>query len=373
MNTVINDSWVPHPGEFIKEELDARGWSQRDLAFILGCQEQVVNVIISGKRGISSEMAKALGDAFAVPAELFSNLQRAFDLANARDPNPGIAKRARIQSEYPVREMIKRGWLEDTDASMLEAQMARFFNVSSINDVPHIDHAAKKTNYDEIPAEQLAWLFRAKQIAKSINVPVKYSEQSLMNVIARLKQLLIDPETIKEVPRMLSECGVIFVIVESLPGSKIDGVCFWLDDTPVIGMSLRHDRIDNFWFVLRHELEHVLCNHGKSKEIIDYDIFENIDTEIVEEERIANTAASNFCVPKNEMDSFVARKSPFFSERDMLAFAKIMRIHPGLIVGQLHARTRRYDLFRKYLVKVRHLLIAVSIADGWGESFPINI
>ena len=143
MNTTINENWVPHPGEFIKEELDARSWSQRDLAFILGCPEQAVNMIISGKRGISSEMAKALGDSFGVPADLF-NRQRAFDLANARDPNPGIAKRARIQSEYPVREMIKRGWLEDTDAAMLEAQMARFFNVPNINDVPHLAHAAKK-------------------------------------------------------------------------------------------------------------------------------------------------------------------------------------------------------------------------------------
>lgn len=373
MNTTINENWVPHPGEFIKEELEARNWSQRDLAFILGCPEQAVNMIISGKRGISSEMAKALGDSFGVPADLFSNLQRAFDLANARDPNPGIAKRARIQSEYPVREMIKRGWLEDTDAAMLEAQMARFFNVPNINDVPHLAHAAKKTSYDEIPTEQLAWLFRVKQIAKSITVP-KYSEQSLKNAVVRLKQLLVDPESIREIPRMLSESGVRFILVESLSASKIDGVCFWLDnESPVIGMSLRQDRIDNFWFVLRHEIEHVLCGHGKTHEIIDSDIIENLDSEIAGEERTANIAASDFCVPENEMDSFVARKSPYFSERDLLAFAKIMQIHPGLAVGQLHARTKRYELFRKYLVKIRQFVMQGTITDGWGEPFPAEI
>lgn len=75
---------VPHPGQFIAEELEARGWLQRDLAFILGMPEQAVNMIISGKRGISPEMAKALGDAFDVPAEFLSNLQNAYEMARAR-------------------------------------------------------------------------------------------------------------------------------------------------------------------------------------------------------------------------------------------------------------------------------------------------
>src|SRR6266700_2827083 len=106
---------VPHPGEFIREELEARGWSQRDLAYILGVPEQAVNMIVSGKRGISPEMAKALGKAFDVSAEYFANLQQAFEMSNARAPDPGIERRANLQSVYPVREMIKRGWLADTD------------------------------------------------------------------------------------------------------------------------------------------------------------------------------------------------------------------------------------------------------------------
>jgi addiction module HigA family antidote len=69
---------VPHPGHFIREEIKARGWSQRDLACILDTPEQSVNVILSGKRGISPEMAKALGKAFDVHPDLFANLQRAF-------------------------------------------------------------------------------------------------------------------------------------------------------------------------------------------------------------------------------------------------------------------------------------------------------
>ena len=72
-------NWVNHPGYYLKEEtMEARGWIQRDLAFVLGCSEQSLNTIMSGKRGISSDMAKALGKALDVPAEFFANLQQAF-------------------------------------------------------------------------------------------------------------------------------------------------------------------------------------------------------------------------------------------------------------------------------------------------------
>ena len=65
------------------------------------------------------------------------------------------------------------------------------------------------------------------------------------------------------IPSLLLGCSVRVVFVQQLPGSKIDGVCTWLRDQPVIGLSLRLDRPDNFCFVLRHEIEHVLQEDGK--------------------------------------------------------------------------------------------------------------
>ena len=106
-----------HPGIFIKEELEERAWSQRDLAYILGCPEQSVTAIINGKRGITPEMAKSLAMAFDVSPEFFTNLQQMYDLAKAKEPEKGIATRRKIQSHYPAREMIKRGWLVQTNDS----------------------------------------------------------------------------------------------------------------------------------------------------------------------------------------------------------------------------------------------------------------
>lgn len=367
----LTTNLIPHPGEYIKEELEARGLNQRDLAFVLDCPEQSLTLILNGKRGVSVEMAKQLGAALNVSPELFVNLQRAYDLAHAQNPNPGIAARAHMQSRYPLREMISRNWLKDGGAAELEQQLAALFGVASANEVPYLRHAAKKTNYEEIPPEQLAWLFRVKQIAHAMPVP-KYSPEALLEAVDEMKKLLESPDGARHVPRLLAEAGVRFIIVEALPKSKIDGVAFWLNaDSPVIGLSSRFDRIDNFWFVLRHEIEHVLQKHGQAQEMIDSDLAMGTGENITEEERVATAAALDFCVPTARLEMFIARKQPFFYEKDVLAFSQTYKVHPGLVVGRIQHSTRKYGFLRKYQVKIRQHVLPGAMSDGWGHAAPI--
>ena len=367
---------VPRPGYFIREELEARDWSQRDLAYVLGVPEQAVNLIISGKRGITADMAKALAGAFDVPPEFFANLQKAYDLSQARDPDPNVVRKARLQSQYPIREMIKRGWLTDVNVTLLEAQVVKFFDVPSLDDVPHLAHAAKKSTCDDVTPAQLAWLYRARQIAKEMPLKHHYSEKALREALNKLRLLMFDPEEARHVPRILAEVGVRYVIVETLPTAKIDGACFWLGKAPVIGMSVRYDRIDNYWFVLRHEIEHVLQSHGRDKEIVDAELEgekASPDGNIPIEERIANAAASEFCVPAHEMDSFIKRKNPFFSDRDVLGLAKRLQVHPGIVAGQLRRRLDKWSIFSKMLVKVRSHAVSGAAVDGWGQIAPVSL
>lgn len=369
---------IPMPGQYIQEELDARGWAQRDLAFILGMEETALNKIIKGKTGVSLEMSKALATAFGVDEDFFANLQKTYDLAHTPAPNPAIARRALLQNEYPVREMIKRGWLENLEVGLLEIQLKRFLKADNDNDVRKIRYAARKTNSGEDATNtQLVWLYRVVQLAEAMKCK-PYSERALLDARPRLKGLMAQRDGVQDVSRILAQCGLRFVIVEGLPGGKIDGVCIWLTPKmPVIAMSLRYDRIDNFWFVLWHELTHVLCRHGQSESawIIDVELEgERAGTSATNtvQEREANRGAADSCIPEHEMISFTARRT-FYAEQDVVAFARRMRVHPGIVVGQIHNRTRKFELLRKYLVRVRDYIMPTGTVDGWGHVAPVSI
>ena len=354
------------PGQLINALLTQRGWTNRVLAAVLGADETGVSKLITDKKSVTPEIAISLEEVFGISAERFLSLQRDYDLAKARlvaRPNPKRVTRAHLFAGLPVAEMIKRGWLDAAniqDMPSVEKSIAKFFGVDAIDQIEILPHAAKKTvvSSDATPV-QLAWLYRVKQIASEMVVG-NYSNSSVRRSIELLRPLTSAAEEARKVPRILADCGIRFVIVESLSTAKIDGVCFWLDHTsPVIGMSLRFDRIDNFWFVLRHELEHVVHEHGKSVISIDAELEgERAGTGngVAEEERIANQAASDFCVPKKTMDSFIARKAPVFAERDILGLAATLKVHPGLIAGQLRHRTGRYDRFAIHLIKIRSIV-----------------
>jgi HTH-type transcriptional regulator / antitoxin HigA len=361
------------PGQLVREAMEAKDWNQSDLAFALGSTTAAINQILGDKRSISHNMAKALGVALDMPAETLVRIQAEWDLQHADKPDPAILARARILARYPLREMLKRGWIDpEHREGSLEEQVCQFFGVPSLDDVPHLAHSAKKTNYSDIPPAQLAWLFRVRQIASEMH-PTAYDPAKLQEAVTAFKEMRGEPDAVRHIPRLLDEAGVRFVVVEGLPGSQIDGVCFWLNPVaPVIGMSLRFDRIDNFWFVLRHECAHVLHGHGKTQAIVDVDMDAAFSPTQSDEERIANTEAADFCVPSEHVRSFYLRKKPFFSESDVLAFSKRMKVHPGLAVGQIQRLANRYDLLRKHLVKVRSYLAGSMMMDGWGDVVPLE-
>lgn len=371
------------PGQLIQALLNSRGWTQRVLAIVLGVDETGLNKIVAGKRSIDADFALGLSQIFDVPAEKFLQLQKDYDLAMARlvsRPDPKLATRASLFGELPVSEMIRRGWLKGVgdvrNVEAVEAALCRFFGADSVDEIEILPHAAKKTDvFGPATPAQLAWLYRVRHIAQETLV-AKYSAGALNDALHKFKSLLGSPEAARKVPRIMTDCGIRFVIVESLPGAKIDGVCFWLNDkSPVIGMALRFDRIDNFWFVLRHEIEHVLREHGRAAAMLDVDLDgERAGTgpNIPEEERVANEAAANFCVPQSSLERFIELKAPLFSERDIRGFAATYKIHPGLVAGQLQHKTGRYDLFRNHLVKIRSAVAPNAMVDGWGDVAPIG-
>ena len=348
------------PGQFLSALLKERGWTTQALAIVLGVSESFVTRMRTDQRRVTAEMALSLEEVFDVSADNFLALQSSYELAKAHittRPDPDRRLRARLYGYLPISEMIKRRWIKAEDIrdfAEVKSGLAAFFGVTKFDEIKDLPHAAKKTAVgSDTTSVQLAWLYRVRSIAEEMLVK-PFTPGVVKAGISKLAALRSYPEELRKVPRILMECGIRFVLVEALTSSKIDGACCWLNErSPVVGMSLRYDRIDNFWFVLRHELEHVIQRHGFDSPVIDADLEAGIDASVNEEERIANEAAAEFCVPSSQISAFVERKAPFFAERDLLGFAKTLGVHPGLVAGQLQHKTKRYDLFRKHLVAVR--------------------
>lgn len=368
MNTRVPAEVFP-PGEFLREELEARDWSQQELADILDRPPRLISELIAGKRAITPETARGLAQAFGTSAEYWMNLESQYQLSKIKVADDHVARKARLYSRFPVREMLRRSWVRSSEnIDVLEQRFCEFFGIPNIDAQPVLSHNAKKTHatMDVTPLQQ-AWIFRVRAMASQQTVPA-YSPKKLLAAIEKLKELLLAPEESRHVPRILAEAGVRLVLVEPIAGLKMDGVCFWLSDNkPVIGMALRFDRIDNFWFVLRHEIEHVLREDGKAEDtpIIDTEIGDDA-AGLPECEIRANEAGADFCVPKDQLDNFIARVQPYFSEQKVVLFAQRINVHPGLVVGQLQRKLGRHDFLRKHQVKIRAHVLPSADVDGWG-------
>jgi HTH-type transcriptional regulator/antitoxin HigA len=360
------------PGEFLLEELEARGWTQTEFAELIGRPYRLVNEIVLGKRAITPETAHDFALAFGSSAQLWMNLETAWQLSKVAPRTQQISREAALRSRFPVREMIKRGWIASTKSiDELEARVFAFFNITSIDDQISLPHAARRNYTNEITTTQWAWILRVNQLASAFQT-APYSEAKLRQCIPLLERLMVEPEEIRHVPRILTECGLRLVVVEPIPGSEIQGVCFWINDgkSPVIGLTLKGDHIDRFWFNLWHEIEHVLRGDGKYAPILeDFDV-SNAGAD--EAEKAANRAAADHCVPIAAMQDYMIRHSPMFAEKNFIGFSRIVKRHPGIVAGQIQRRTQRWDLFKKHQPRVRHIIIETAITDGYGRTGPSN-
>jgi HTH-type transcriptional regulator / antitoxin HigA len=364
------------PGEFIKEELDVRGWTQEDLAEIVGRQSSVISGLINGRRAISSDIASDLAAAFGTSAQFWMNLETAYQLFVESHVDESVACRARIYSKAPIKEMIKRGWIEGSKkVDTLEKQVLDFLEISSIDENPELAYAAKSAT-EVTNSSQFAWVCRARKLARGVPVE-KFSQAGFEWALAELKKLMANPEDAQSVPEILAKGGVRFLLIESLPKARIDGACFWLDEfSPVIAISMRYDRLDHFWYLIGHECGHVNNRDAvNGPTILDVDLvgeqalsFENKS----DMEKQADRFAEDFLVDQYQLNHFITRTRPLYSKMKIKNFSNRIRVHPAIVLGQLQYRKEvEWSHSREMLVKVREILISSALTDGWGNVPPI--
>lgn len=366
MSTELHPAQLVLPGRILKQELEARGWAQRDLAVILGRPEQVISEIISGSKQITPETSVELSQAFGTSPEFWHNLEANYRLELARTQVQGdvIARRSRLYSELPLREMANRGWLtlrESVDE--LEAEVAGCLGAPLLPEPPHSAVRWRgSTARPPLTYAQLAWLRRAETLARGQTGIGPWRADHLESLARELANHMRQAEDVAHVSATLARWGVRLVFLRHLAKTYLDGAAFWLEEDPVVALTLRYDRIDSFWFTLMHELAHLTEGAGATY----LDQLENggIEADAADQpfaaphEEAANRLASRWLLAPEAFDDFVACAGPRFSRAGIKAFAASQGRHPGIVLGRLQREGLvPYRNLRGLLVKVSPVLL----------------
>lgn len=357
MSESLGPARLVPPGRILERELEARGWTQRDLATVMGRPPQAINEIIRGTKQITPETAIELGNALGTSAEFWTELEAKYRLELARrqrdDPDDKISRRSRLFSLVPIGELIKRQWINPAESlDDLEREVCHFFGIRSIDQPLHLSGTLRaSTQRGPEHGSIVAWVRRIEQVARQQPVG-PYDRERLHRAIPDIRALAQRPEQVANVPRILQSLGVRLILVRHLPRTYIDGIAHEVDGQPVIGMSLRYDRIDSFWFTLMHELAHLVLGH----ECPPVDNMEDKEALSAEIEVEANEQARQWLIDQEAFHAFLKRYGTYTSKGSVEQFALNCKVHPGIVVGQIHHETMNYSKLREFLVKVSPFL-----------------
>lgn len=196
------------PGEFLKDEMEERNWTQDDLANVLGISVRSVHEIVNAKRSITPQTASALGQAFGTSADYWLRLENGWQLFQLKQRDNAVARRANLYTRFPVKEMIRRGWIEESSSlDVLEKRFCDFFEVRAVDETPRFAAAFRRSSNsgadEEISPLQLAWLYRAFGLAKKVVPEGRFSEKSLDICFSKLRDLLTEPEETRHIAKIL--------------------------------------------------------------------------------------------------------------------------------------------------------------------------
>ncbi len=328
-------------GQILGKELDKRHWTQGDFAAVLQRPVQVVSEIVNGRKEITRESAAQIAAALGQTPEFWLNLQNSYLLSrHAKDDETQreldqVRRRARLNQLAPVAALRKRGILTGRTLEELEQEVMDLYDLQTIHEDPAFALAARRSNgEDTLTPTQTAWVGCVRKAAKvRVGDVVAYSRKGLEKLAAQLPKVLTTPEAFRQLPELLKSVGVCLVYVEALQGAKMDGCAFFLDGTPVIGISGRGKRLDKVLFTLMHEIAHLTLGHVASGDLLIESLDEQDDQD--SNEKAANRVAGGWVLPRGLPVLPPRVNRAWVAER-----AGQLGIHPIVLIGRLQKDKR---------------------------------
>lgn len=340
-------SSAPDPLEAIRFRMEQSGLQPADLIPYLGSRSRV-SEILSGKRQLTVDMIRALSEGLGIPAKV---LIRRSDSA----ANPDFESwSTRLIVEMEKRGYFGRATLKTSTKSEL---LTGFF--SSSGQLPKFAVLHRKSHYRSSPLSDrhalAAWATHVIKSAQGFETPKKYRhgivDLRFMQELAKLSVEETGPLLAQEV---LRQNGIKLIVEGHLPKTYLDGAAILIRrEHPVVGLTLRHDRLDNFWFTLMHELAHIALHFDQDINLF-YDELEGVKgTEINTKEQEADSLAEEALLPKAKWEVSPARLIP--SSMAAKSLANELGVHVAIVAGQIRHKGNRYIYLNKIVnqAKVR--------------------
>ncbi len=338
----------PNPVAAIEFRMEQAGLRPADLASFIGSRAKVSEVL-SGKRTITMPMARALHEHLGIPADVLLQ-EPDVDLD---DPLSDIE-----WNRFPVKSMAKLGWIPHGRdlAGRAEHAMRNLIARAGGLDVAGArlyrknDHVRANAKMD--PYALRAWCWQILARANEERPKADYDRGTVtldfLRKVARLSWSENGPRLAKE---LLAKHGIPLMIERHLPKTYLDGMALQLrDGRPVIGLTLRYDRIDNFWFCLLHELAHVgrHMDNDRGEAFIDDFTLRKIDGRREDpRETQADEWAEEALVPRSAWEASTVRDRP--TTMAVMNLANVLQVHPAVIAGRVRYERKNYRLLSQFV------------------------
>ncbi len=330
---------LPDPIEAIRFRMEQAKLKQKDLIPIFGTKGKVSEVL-NGKRELSLTMIRKLVSELGIPAEVLLQERGA-----TLDDGDFFA----LGKKFPITEMYKRGWLKGIVGSLQEAKdqiedvLAQFAAaVGNPSRHPVLKRQNVRCGSQMDDAALTAWKIRVMSVASREKIPVYQAGTVNEDFLEQVVKLSYFDDGPKLAAEFLRKSGIHLIVEAHLPKTFLDGAAIRLSETSrIVALTLRYDRLDNFWFVLLHELAHIALHidSGICDSIVDN--LDEASTEKIEKE--ADALAMESLIPSSDWKTAFARKRA--SSESIIAFAEAHRIHPAIPAGRIRREHKDYKKF----------------------------
>jgi HTH-type transcriptional regulator/antitoxin HigA len=345
----------PSPVAAIEFRLEQAGLTARDLVPFIGSRAKVSEVL-ARKRPLTMPMARALHEHLGVPAEVLLQQPSAKFSEALEDLE---------WSRFPLAAMVKLGWipathnLSDRAKELIGSLVRKAGGPKVAGAVLYRKSQHARANAKTDPYALKAWCWKVLADGNEHRPSGRYQPGTVtlefLRQLARLSWSEEGPRLAKE---FLGKHGIPMVTVPHLPRTYLDGAALKLaDGTPIIGLTLRYDRVDNFWFCLLHELAHV----GRHMEADGEDAFvDDLTLRDVEgahddpKEVQADEWAEEALIPRAIWETSAVRQQA--TPMAVINLANALQIHPAVVAGRIRHEHRNYRLLSQFVGtgEVRH-------------------